>query len=249
MRYLYITLGFILAAGFSVSASTLVRTDGYSQMSLGKNNILTNGLLNLYSFDAADVLSTTVYDRSGQGNNATVTNRFSTTTTPYPGKIGQAFYFADSTEVFSNANSSITGTASRTISIWTYQDTVIDSTAMALGVPTAGNLFAILCYGGNWYFNGWSADLDTLVPCTTGEWHHSAVTYNGTMVTYFLDGASIATSTIVLNTTAAPVKVGTSNGGVADWAGGLDDARVYNRVLSQAEITELYLISRPAVIR
>ena len=135
------------------------------------------------------------------------------------------------------------------MSIWTRQDTVIDATAMALGVPSSGELFAILCYNGFRYFNGWSADYQTETACVTGEWVHNLVTYNGTAVTYYVNGVSVGSSNITLNTTAAPVKVGTSDGGVANWQGDLDDARVYNRVLTTSEITRLYSLGRSTTVQ
>ena len=54
-----------------------------------QNQKLTNGLVGLWSFDGADMAGTVAYDRSGQGNNGTLTNGPSKAI----GKIGQGLQF------------------------------------------------------------------------------------------------------------------------------------------------------------
>jgi hypothetical protein len=86
---------------------------------------------------------------------------------------------------------------------------------------------------------------------TTGAWHHVAVTYNGnglaSGITMYVDGVSqsayvasdfLSSSTIRVST---DLYIGVDVPGVGDEFGGkMDDARVYNRALSAAEITTLY---------
>jgi hypothetical protein len=57
-------------------------------------NFLANGLVGYWSFNGQDLnwSTNTAIDRSGQGNNGTLTN-MSTNTSPVPGKMGQALSF------------------------------------------------------------------------------------------------------------------------------------------------------------
>src|SRR3989338_2465947 len=55
---------------------------------------LTNGLVGYWSFDGKDMAGNTAYDRSGQGNNGTLTNG----PTRAIGKIGQGLSFDGSND-------------------------------------------------------------------------------------------------------------------------------------------------------
>lgn len=219
------------------------------KLATSRNQYITNGLLLLYSFDGADVLSETVYDRSGQGNNG-LTQNFSTTTTPIAGQIGQGFYFdGTNTSVTSGSNVNISGADSRTMTAWTYQDTVADGVILSLGSGSDASLSAIICLG-TWYFNGYgTGDVITATNCTAG-WHHHVVTYNGTTITYYLDGENIGSGDVALNTTLGTAIVGARpDEGVARWTGIIDDVRIYNRVLSASEIARLYSLGRSTTIQ
>ena len=223
------------------------------QLATSRNSYITNGLLLLYSFDGVDVLSETAYDRSGQGNNAT-TEGFSTTTTPIGGMIGQGFYFlAPNTKVTSASDVAIQDDGARTISAWARLDEgATDAVLVALGVAGSNTLFAPECLSGNWQINGFGGgnDFDTTVACDS-DWHHHVITYDGTTAKYYLDNVQIGGDfTHTFATTLAPVIVGARNDdGLARWSGAIDDVRIYNRVLTSAEIARLYRIGSPTLIK
>src|SRR3989344_473498 len=60
-----------------------------AKINTSQNNQITNGLVGLWSFNGPDISGVTAYDRSGQGNNGTLTNG----PAPAIGKIGQALSF------------------------------------------------------------------------------------------------------------------------------------------------------------
>ncbi|MEK9131956.1 MAG: LamG domain-containing protein [Patescibacteria group bacterium] len=222
------------------------------QLATSRNQYLTNGLLLLYSFDGLDVISETVYDRSGQGNNGTTEN-FSTTTTPSAGQIGQAFYFdAGSIKVTSGSNVSISDAGSRTISVWgKLDDAATDGALVSLGSAGDNTLFAPVCLSSTWQINGYGLgnDFDTAVACNY-EWHHHLITYNGTDAVYYLDGVQIGSFTHTYATTLAVAVIGARpDEGITRWAGLIDDVRIYNRVLSSSEITRLYSLGRSTGIQ
>ncbi|MDX9856310.1 MAG: LamG-like jellyroll fold domain-containing protein [candidate division Zixibacteria bacterium] len=79
---------------------------------------------------------------------------------------------------------------------------------------------------------------------TLNTWHFAAVTFDyvSGMMTLYLDGVIVDTATVPLNmrdVTDAGVLVGATRGEYA-WKGRIDDARVYNHVLSPEQIASMY---------
>jgi len=68
------------------------------------------------------------------------------------------------------------------------------------------------------------------------EWCHIACTYDGTTLTTFLNGeATDSTPMGPITSSPTPVLIGTDGWG-CDWIGAIDDVRIYNHALSEAEI-------------
>jgi len=73
----------------------------------------------------------------------------------------------------------------------------------------------------------------------TNTWTHIAVTYDGTTLRFFVNGTQVNSKSYSGNmyTTTSPLKIG----GNAVWgeyfAGQIDEIRIYNRALTQSEIT------------
>ncbi|UCG55764.1 MAG: tetratricopeptide repeat protein [Phycisphaerales bacterium] len=79
-----------------------------------------------------------------------------------------------------------------------------------------------------------------------GIWMHHVVVKDGTNLTYYRDGVESGTSTVTTNIEANPfyfggdiVSAGSSSAGER-WRGYIDDVRIYNHAISEAEITALY---------
>src|SRR5262249_45310087 len=87
----------------------------------------------------------------------------------------------------------------------------------------------------NWY--------DFSTPITPNSWNHVAVTYNGTTISYYLNGAfiqSIAAPGTILDR-SEPTMIG-RQGTTCDcnyFLGYMDETRIYNRALTAGEITAL----------
>jgi len=78
------------------------------------------------------------------------------------------------------------------------------------------------------------------------NWHHLAVTINGSVATFYLDGtAQIGATGTVGNplTGTQALAIGRRSGTTADypWNGQLDDVRIYNRALSTQEIDTIFI--------
>jgi hypothetical protein len=96
----------------------------------------------------------------------------------------------------------------------------------------------------------WSDVASPISVLSTGEisdtnWHHVAVTRNGSTVTFYFDGIEAGTATMngLFANNAVPVRIGTDGPEYdevrAAFQGGIDDVRIYNRALSTTEVRAL----------
>jgi hypothetical protein len=79
-------------------------------------------------------------------------------------------------------------------------------------------------------------------PLPAGQWHHVALWWNGTTKATYIDGVRTAQNDLSIAFDADDITIGADldDGNVASpFTGMLDDVRVYNRALSDAEITAL----------
>jgi len=93
---------------------------------------------------------------------------------------------------------------------------------------------------------GSSTTYNMLIPLTLDtNWHHLAVTINGSVGSFYVDGVlQTGVSGTVGNppATTQRLTIGSRSGaGDYPWNGQLDDVRIYNRALSTSEIDDVYM--------
>ncbi len=192
-----------------------------------------------WGFDEAS--GTTAGDSSGRGNNGTIAGATRTTA----GKIGSALSFDginDLVTVPDSASLDLTNRA--TLEAWVYPTALgVDWRTVLLKEqpgqlvyalyaqqrrgPPSGHMFTT----GDLYVNG-----STQLPLNT--WSHLATTWDGTTLRVYLNGTQVGTRALggTLVNSAGALRFG-GNNVWAEWlAGRLDEIRVYNRALTQAEI-------------
>jgi hypothetical protein len=82
-------------------------------------------------------------------------------------------------------------------------------------------------------------DLASAPPVAAG-WHHYAYTFDGTTHTLYLDGTQANTSTVAPDTgPAASARLGAGHNNAENFAGQIDEVRIYNRPLTPADVTAL----------
>jgi hypothetical protein len=223
-----------------------------AKVNTSQNTQLTNGLVGLWSFNGPDLSGTTAYDRSGQGNNGTLTNG----PTVYPGKVGQALRF-DGTDDYITVPDSASldiGTAA-TFSVWVRPTTITFGSGAAkifrkwqsgvedkqLSLSSGGNI----CFYLHDTFGGSCLTASSQV--TANAWNHIVGRYDGSTAKIYVNGvevASKAASGDVSDGTGA-FEIGYDpNGPTGYFPGQIDESRIYNRALSAAEITALYNLGR-----
>ncbi len=220
---------------------------------------LTTGLAGYWTFDGKDTnwSTNTVTDRSGNGNTGTLTN-MSTTTSPVPGKIGQALTFVASNSQYVNLGTSSTlkpGTGLFSVSFWYRGLRGSGESFIASGTAIFANYWRIR-NDSTQFCAGNSCDKSVSASYTlpnNNEWHHIVAvldrTPNPDTLTMYIDGVSQGVATGTLDGESSTNSSNTVIGGT-DWAapvyrqGPMDEVRIYNRTLSANEVLKLYRMGK-----
>jgi len=213
-----------------------------------------------WTFDGGSVdwRTNTVADMSGQGNTGTLVS-MSTTSSPTPGKIGQAMTFDGTNHITSSALSSFCSATACTLSAWAYPIGAAPSSDPFAYAGTgvlgdyegnfglyrsdvgAGDQFC----GYNWDGN----DDHVCVNVITNKWTHLLMVHADGVLSFYVNGA-LVDSAPSGNTgdMTSPILLGAGDindfGAAAHFRGKIDDARIYNRALSATEVKQLYNVGR-----
>ena len=226
---------------------------GTTTLNASRNNRLTNGLVGQWSFDGKDMVRN-VADTSGQTNHGFLVSFPATSSVVLQGKIGQALMFSGSNYV-NVGNASILdygSTNSFSASAW-FKTSDVVSTQVILGKKqtsgtaagymmrvTSSALQIIIGDGTNTVT---ANSASTLLPNT---WYQGVIVLNratnlaSVYINGVLSGTPQSISVVGSLSNALAFRIGAVNNNVTSWGGSLDDVRVYNRVITQAEITTLY---------
>lgn len=134
------------------------------------------------------------------------------------------------------------GSASRSMSAWVKTSQTSGwGHILNYGLRTVQyQAFAMSVSSGNFVFTDAGATQDSGVAIADGKWHHIAVTFNSPTLLMYLDGILVATKT------ASSVNTVLNYGKIGTWTntdyitGSIGECRIYNRVLTAAEILKMY---------
>lgn len=211
------------------------------------------GLIGWWTMDTNDMSSTgaTLYDKSGQNNNGTVTG-----TTTSTGRIGQSRTFNGTSDTIIAAdNASLRfGVGSFTLSAWIKTSNTNDRNIIDKYAATGGGGQYSMQISSNklrcWTWNAAYGPVQSSnTTITDNKWHHvlCSVSSDGTTVTVYVDGAADGSNTATAKNSDSDstFKIG-SNSTPTYFTGSLDDVRIYNRALSAAEVAQLYSSAKTA---
>ncbi|MBU0532584.1 right-handed parallel beta-helix repeat-containing protein, partial [Candidatus Micrarchaeota archaeon] len=193
--------------------------------------------------------STHAYDFSGNENNGTVTNA----TFAQSGRFGGAYYFgATSNRYITVPYDASLSTNDITISMWIKRTTSNAWDYLIHKSNGATTDYYIDFVGDNsirFYRNGFgSHNAASLIP-PLNEWSHIVVTYDDTgggsdVMKFYYNGALNHTSPTGFGTptnNAVPITIGDANDHIRSFYNGyMDEVAIYNRVLNDTEILNLY---------
>lgn len=231
-------IGIILVTGvfagaywyFQVRASTLNQS---------RNDLVTNGLVGLWSFNGDDISDTTAYDRSGSGNNGTLTNG----PTKVTGKVGQALNFASASSQYV-ALGDITALKNSvfTWSAWVNPTTYAGSERSIIGGSSNIARFSVASDGTLTLVQTGVATIgSTTATIPLSTWSHVAVSYDASgNYVFYIDGVSVKTGTNLVTFTFTGANFTIGQVSTNYFNGKIDEVRSYNRVLTAGEIQSLY---------
>ncbi len=200
----------------------------------------SSGLIDWWKFDES---SGTVATDSAGGNTGTILNGPTFTSA---GKLAGAVTFDGSTQYVSVGNPASLQLSTATLSAW-------------IKTSNAGTSYrAIVAKGNAWdmylkdnifmiYDPGAAADRSTGINLADNAWHHVAVAFNSGVAsgtTLYIDGVLKLTTTLTVGNQTQSFNIA-SGGGIQDFAGTIDDVRIYNRILSADEVYGIYRTSSP----
>ena len=181
-------------------------------------------------------------DLSTSGNNGTAGGNAVYTSS---GKYNGGFTFDGSGDYITRTNPILPSlNSNRTIALW--EKTSATGRQILFGIGNSGAYAEVTLYPdiGTGFFLDTSAGYLGTGGATPddGNWHHLAVTYNGSVWKTYLDGVPKNNLTLVSNLNNNVYSVGVDSNNLATYPfnGQIDEVRVYNRSLSDAEIQEIY---------
>lgn len=197
------------------------------------------GLVAAYSFNEGS--GSTVADASGHGNTGTISGATWTTS----GKNGKALSFDGSNDwITINPSSSLNLTSGMTLEAWIYSTTLGGWRTVLFKEGSSDlvyGLYALDSPGmkpeGMVYLNGKVAVQGTSTTKLLA-WSHLAVTFDGTTLKLYVDGNLVKSTTAsgTMSSSSGPLRIGGNSIRGEYFLGRIDDIRVYDRALSQAEI-------------
>jgi len=137
-------------------------------------------------------------------------------------------------------NSAITGMKLRTIALWARADAFNNGGLFFTGATgSAGSDFSIrtLTDDNKWRAQIWSNTRDFTLPNSKGQWHHFALVYDGTQLSFYYDGALQDTWAATLDTKPGAIKLGEWSGNKLQ--GQLDEVSVWNTALTTDQVRKL----------
>ena len=218
---------------------------------------LNNGLVAYYPFNG------NANDESGNGNNGTVNG--ATLTTDRFGNSGKAYSFDGVNDYIASISNNLPlGNNARTISLWFYNDST-SSNSIETGCfisygeintsPNCGKLFDVfLVYGNNGcYINTHNYGNYISNVFMANKWNNVIIKYDGISLSnlnIFVNGQRMTDNFFnycgltQLNTTSTELLIGKSYNSYDSphhypFNGKIDDIRIYNRALTQEEISYL----------
>jgi hypothetical protein len=224
--------------------TALYKAESASKVNASQNAQLASGLVGLWSLDGADAIRGSFKDRSGQSRDGYIVGTIASSTFYVPGKIGQSVKFAANDSYISVPNLD-----TNTLSVFAW---------IKVSGATDQVIVDVLGSGGFGFYLGGGAggtlrltkrggsEVASTGTVSGGVWHHVGVVYDGANAKFFIDGVPSGAPAYTQTFSSGSTRYGIGGIEAAGFTmnGWLDDVRLYNRTLSQDEITRLYSIGR-----
>jgi hypothetical protein len=200
---------------------------------------LKNGLIAYYPFNG------NTNDESGNNNNGTANGGM--LTTDKFGNINKAYYF-DGSHYIKVSNSISLSSVANSFSISAWISNQQPATYIVCKSSLNGTTMQFRLYADNGmiHFANYNKAIDfNNAIASINIWKHLVVTSDGSTAKYYLNGSLVNTLQLnndnSVNNNASDMYIGAdTHGAVEYYSGKLDEIRIYNRVLSENEIQQLF---------
>ncbi|MEK7152438.1 MAG: LamG-like jellyroll fold domain-containing protein, partial [Patescibacteria group bacterium] len=203
-----------------------------------QNQVVAGGLVAAYNFNQGS--GSTLADRTGNGHTGTISGA----TWNASGKYGSALSFNGTSNwvTIPDAND-LDLTNAMTIEAWVKPNTLTGWRTILMKEAPGGMAYSL--YSGNngsrpAFYGSVTSDVGVngSGALSTSAWWHVTGTFNGSSLRIYVNGNLVGTKTLSGNirTTTGTLRLGGNSAWGEYFKGLMDDVRVYNRVLSQAEI-------------
>jgi hypothetical protein len=212
---------------------------------------LTTGLVAYYPFNG------NANDESGNGNNGTVQGNVVLTTDRF-GKVNKAYDFPGiAFNYIQVPDASSLHISIFTLNAWIYTTTDYGSgQVIQKGRDIVNGHYGLYTtsVGGTNLYSGVNGTTGIPQP-STGEWHMISGSVSGNKARFYLDGkfmkdTSLSNSFVCSGTEPLAIGMhyfaGVPSGWTYPYKGKIDDIRIYNRALSENEISNLYNLTQTA---
>jgi hypothetical protein len=198
----------------------------------------TAGLVAAFGFN--ENTGTTSADASGNGHVAAISGAAWTTA----GHNGNALTFDGVNDLVTVADSASLDVTRVTLMAWVRPTALGDWKTAIMKETTNGLAYALYAEDNvsrpAAYVNTGSVDREAkgTAALATNTWAHLAMTFDGTNLRVYVNGALVRTAAFTGNivTSNSPLRIGGNSIWTEFFAGQIDDVRVYNRALTLAEI-------------
>jgi acetyltransferase-like isoleucine patch superfamily enzyme len=196
------------------------------------------------------VSGTTVFDLENR-NDGTLVNGASTAL----GKVGNAFSFDgidDFVQVADATNLNFDSASPMTIELWLKPDSFPLNVAHILSKREfcSGNINYHLARDPTnlLHFASAGGHVQAGVDLPLGQWTHIAVTYDGSTLSFYVNGSLVNSQSYTLSgVNNAPLKIGASGTCASLFDGLIDEVRIYSRALSNVEVLKIFLAGSAGV--
>ena len=232
--------GLAAGAGYSYrvrATDAAGNLSSYSNVANATTTSTITGLVAAYSFNEG--AGTTVTDSSGTGNNGSTTNATWTAS----GKYGNALVFNGSNALVTIPDAaSLHLTTAMTLEAWVnpstvnaaWRDVIYKGSDNYYLEGTSSN--SVPAVGGT--FGAASANVFGTTSLAVNTWTHLAATYDGATLRLYVNGTQVSSiaRTGNLATSTNPLQIGGDSLYGQNFTGMIDEVRVYNVALTQAQI-------------
>jgi len=214
------------------------------QTNTAKSQIVTDGLVSYWTFDSADIKGETVKDVWGDNDGTIIGPKI------VNGKVGEALEFdgVDDYVLVEHGGSLTFGSGDFSVDLWANPATMGTYTGLITTDITGDSAWKIFrdVPGGGGYFRARYGSTQSDYPSVSaGDWHHYGYVKIGTTLNLYLDGdlvvsdACPATHSLVGTELAfGSYRIQNAKDGLYIYNGLIDEARVYDRALSEDEVNQ-----------